>query len=776
MATKWDTVVKNFRAHELDIIEWRQHEIEKRWTYESAGVLANSTADARLGVLKRQSEIARVHYHLNYNTMDMIVVTLRIFDNVTQQELNFGTLFCELYKHIAPVRINHLAHHNQTQRDVVFTYFSASISYESADGEYRSRFSECRIITRAQTTFPELWDDITAYINHQIPRRRWSMYQRYFYPKQHERNSEREVEMSVKNSGIATSIFALTWFHMMYEKAFGVLDTNINKKYRLIFGPYEIEDNARFALLMEKYGSKLADFCTLTNRAMAIDIQNPGMRCGYKMIPMNIRETQYPLKLIYSPWREYFVLARTNDFVINAISPSFPIIMDWFYIKNSRPGLFDSESQEQRMRKSTIARGILQSLREAQRSTFFATEHIEGIPPTDQNKFVDSRFRRLHRKVEDPIQYCEEEIVMSEVALSFVLEYVGRTFANTIRIVTESSRYDKLIGRPFAAAGYDNFAKYMFEICYALLCCNTKLGAIHGDLHLNNATIGQLYVMSEEEKKNSYVVYTLSDEDDFVFHNAGYFANLIDFSRAIINPLHWENFIDSNLPRAKWHIVDNDNDFRTFMVEKMLHKYVYIIPGKLKYKDELSVIFKKHTAAAFKLLTAIDIWMFTNLMKRTFASIGLKVSKPCLALVMKMNRLAENYLNTKMLQLIDGGDQVARTIEEDDWPMMKILKQCFGEYKSSARSNRNNSGDRENAKAMVITDAYSYNNEMSSSLSAYESFPRAMKGTTYRDENGVFVDMFYEARKKHRDVVEQLRESNLAMVEFIAKRHREKLF
>lgn len=791
------TVDREFRSKQLkrahdhvkETTAWHAREIEKRWHYNSTGILASATNNAEIGALKRQKDIARALYSMNYNTMDMIVVTLRIFDNIARKELNYGTLFCELYDHISPYRQNHLAHPGLTYRNIVFTYFSASISHESADGEYRSRFSECRVLTRAAGHFPRIWSDLNDYIARQIPRRRWSLFQKYFYPKQREQRNEVDVEQLINASGMPEKVFSLTWFHMMYEKTFGTLDANINKKYKIIFGGYEEEDNLFFGKLVRRHGKRLAAFCMMTNRGESVNSFAPGMQVSYKMMLLNIREAQRPGKLIYGPWREYFVAARAADFTINSISPSFAVIFDWFYIKNSRVGLFDSESQEQRMRKSTIARGILQSLREAQRSTFFAVKHIEGVPRDDEKgtkgrkaraalrNFRDTRFQKLHRLIEEPISYCEEEIIMSEVALSFAMEYVGRTFGNSIQIVDTTPMYNKLIGRPFSTSGYPVFAKYMFEICYALLCCNAKLGAIHGDLHLNNATIGQLYVMTEKEIRGSRVVYSLGAEHQYVFRNAGFFACLIDFSRAIVDPTRHENFTDPTMPSSpQWRVVDDEDEFQSYMIEKMLHIYVYALTSRMKYRDELAVTFRKYPAAAFKLLTVVDIYEFTSRMRRTFAATGLRPSKACMKLVAKLNHLADVYLTDGVMKLMTGGASVAREVEAAEWPMLAIIKQCFGEFTSTREGRRYDGGKGVDKSPIVVTDSYSFDNELTHSLGMYSRFPKPMQGSTYRDKNNVLVDMFYEPRKQHREAVEHLRELNLAMVDYIARRHREKLF
>ena len=42
------------------------------------------------------------------------------------------------------------------------------------------------------------------------------------------------------------------------------------------------------------------------------------------------------------------------------------------------------------------------------------------------------------------------------------------------------------------------YAKYMFELLYALYCMNVKNNCMHGDLHANNATLYTFILICQE--------------------------------------------------------------------------------------------------------------------------------------------------------------------------------------------------------------------------------------------------------------------------------------
>ena len=750
----------------LRYIDWYYKEYAKQLEYNKMPNLAAAKTDHSLGSSIRMSIISTMKNHYSYNSMDMIVIVMKLYDYVTKQETNYGTVFCEITSGITDIQHDRLSS-EQVYGSVAMTFYSASPSYISCDGEYRSQFSRFKNLITTKQLFPDLWNDIEEYVTHIRVRRQWSPYTSYFYPKFEQELKNTEVEYVIKNEMIPITILIVSWFNAIYEEMLGMTKTHINPKYKEIFLREKDADVAFIKQLIEKYGKDKIE----TFQASITSTRFPSLRkeyiyihCGYKMIPLNIKEVQDPLRLKYKPWREYFVSNKCNDLVINSICPSFSIILDWFYIKNSRKGLFDNKSQYDRMKNSELARSILQILYEAQRGTYFATENLKSVNKSSGQirQWINSKFKKLSEKIEDPINYSIEEIIMSEVTLSFANEYVGRTFADCANLCQSSKVFDNMIGRPFKDVGFDYFAKYLFDICYGLLCANTKLGLMHGDFHLNNATIGSLYWHKDlQNTKKNKVVYAIDDEHQYVFNNNSYFGCLIDFSRAIINPHLYGNFIDSSLPTT-YQLVKNEEKFISNEILTLLNLYIQMFPGKIKQKDELIVLFKNHYDAVFKLLTCTDLYMFTTRLGRLLRQNNL--SAKAIDLVDKINKQSEHFIASEMNKLISDFTY-AKQVEEMEFPILTIIKKCFVNYNDNIQ------------KGETVTDIYCFRNEMKYSLDKYENFPPIIKYAKYIDDSGATHDIKFvnERRRQARIEHEKIKTNNLEMVNYIALRHTQKL-
>ena len=450
------------------------------------------------------------------------------------------------------------------------------------------------------------------------------------------------------------------------------------------------------------------------------------------------------------------------------------------------------------MKYSELAKDIVHILYEAQRNTYFASENVFNINKTDNQikQWINTKFKKLSEKIGDPINYSIEEIIMSEVTLAFAGEYVGRTYADILSIIPNSKIYDSLIGKPFSSEGYHYIAKYMFEICYNLYCLNTKLSIIHGDLHLNNATIGPLYypILSEDKNhindeimissvnikkdinkgiktiKDPKVVYVIDDANQYVFPNNGYFSCIIDFSRSIINPDNYQIFKDESLP-VVYQLVKDEDKFKSNEINMLLNLYIQLFPNKIKQKEELVVLFKNHFDAVFKLLTCIDIYMFSIRLMRMLNQSKFPINKKSIDLVEKINRLAESFIATEMNYLIND-NTYAKKILADDYPLLTIMKKCFPEYLDGHvyHTGKHQIG--------TITDIYIANNELKYSINKYDTFPEVMKYIKYTDPTtGKLIENkdITKKRKDNREEYEQSKLHNLEMVNYIAMRHSQKL-
>ena len=818
---------------------WINKEYLSMWNYNDFPKHINIDTSNSSAI--RFSYISSMKYSYLYNTMDMIVVIMKLFDYKINKEINFATLFCELGDNMIPVA-KHYFNHTRIG-NVFFTFYNSLPSYTSCDGEYRSQFCIFLSVKNGKLLFRPIWEELEEYVTKIKADRKWSLYASYFYPKMEQENKNTEVEFAISRESVINDLLIISWFNAVYDELLGITKAHVNQNFKDIILAKKEEDIEFIKRLIIKYGFEVRKFKKYieTNNKNYQSIQK-NIQCGYKMIPLNVKEIQDPLKLRYNSWREYLVSNKCNNLVINCISPSFSIILDWFYIKNSRKGLYDNKTQFDKMKNSELAKNILQTLYEAQRGTYFAAENLKTMTKSADKvkKWISNKFRKLSEKIDDSINYSIEEIIMSEVTLAFVNEYIGRTVADTINIIQNSPRYNKVIGYPLDDSGYKFFAKYIFEIIYGLYCINTKLGIIHGDFHLNNATIGLLYKeVKTEPKKNvinatnlsdipeelqkelrpkdstgdkekhsinkdkekhsinkekhskkkdqdedeettidklydvedpnkitPYVIYKIND-DKYTFPNNNYFGCLIDFSRCLINPNNYKIFTDERLP-SNFSLVSNEEKFITTETLNLLNLYLQLFPGKQSIKDELIVIFKNYYDAVFKILTSIDMYMFSVRMNKLLNQIDYKVSKQALELISNINRITENYISEKMNNLISDPVNYSRKILEDDFPNLTIIKKYFSNFKL----------EYEEKNIKVVNDFYNYNNEFKFSLNSWEEFPDIIKTIKFLDPDAQKITEDIIINEKRKEAIHQYQEQklkNMKMVEYISIRHTQKL-
>lgn len=772
-------VVKMVKGMPIDgYLKWYMEEYSKQLQFNKMPNIASADMDLLSGSVLRMQNITQMKYAYTYDPTNMIVIVMKLYDYESKQETNYGTLFCELANFTYPIRYETIDS-DSMYGNAVFTFFSATPSYISYDGEYRSQFARYSVLCKVKKAFANIWDTIETYVTEIKLKRQWSIYASYFYPKLEQADKNTEIAYAVKHRMVLNTLLIVSWFNAIYDESLNMTKSHVNKVYRSIILKHAAADIDFLKSLVRKFSAEHVELFRqnlFDNNGIGLGTggglgqTRKYMQCGYKMIPLNIKEVQEPLQLRYKPWREYFISNKCNDLVVNSIAPGFPIILDWFYIKNSKKGLFDNKSQYDRLKNSELAKDILRSLYEAQNGTYFASENFKETAKSSSQikKWINIKFKRLNEKIEEPINYTTEEIIMSEVTLAFANEYVGRTFADCFNLVQNSKVYESMIGSPFKDIGYDYFAKYMFEICYALFCINSKFGLMHGDFHLNNATIGSLYTASKEsiinKDKINKVAYIIADDQQYVFPNNGYFGCLIDFSRGIINPHTYDIFCDTSLPKNH-KLVANDKKFISSEINNLLSLYVLVFPNKIKQREELTVLLKNNFDVTFKLLTALDIFMFSTKLLYLFRHQSTTVGKKCIDLVVRINKLSESFITADMNNLISNTETERKRIENSDYPMLSIIKKCFPEYLDGMVYK--NIG--------VITDVYCYNNEMKYSATQYGTFPDFMKSVKYYDGDKLLENKLIEKRRADiRTEYEKMKLHSMEMITYISMRHLQK--
>lgn len=708
------------------------------------------------GMLKRVFNISTMKYAVLPNMLYGNTVVFKLYDIVNRKETNYAMLFCEDIGDL-PDKMKKNIYTEQIVGQIVIQHYSTSSSFISCDGEYRSKFTRYSDFIKAKYKYPDIWNEIDTYVMRISEKRQWSITPIFFHGKTTDNNNE--LERIIKNNLIPQIFLAMAWFHTVYNEVMGLTESHINEDYKYIFFSNIKTDTIFIKELIKKYGEQNVElFKIYTSHIVEQMIDKSFIRyipLGYKMIPLNLREIQYPLKINCKPWREHAIASKCSDLVINQIAPGFAITLDWFLIKKTHKGLFDNKSQYERMKHSELAKGILNLLYEAQRSTYFVTGKFDSKQSKDHIKqWINSKFKKLNNKLNDSTDYLLKDIIMSDVTLSFPSEFVGRTISDTISL-SHNKLYQEKIHFPFK--NYNIFAKYMFEICYSILAINKSLGIIHGDLHLNNATIGYLY----NPLPNSSIIYQI-DELKYIFPNTGYFSCIIDFSRSFVIPENYELFTDHNIPSFK--IINDYDEFFINEVNNILHWYLQLFPNKNKNKEELIVIFKNNFNAVFKLLTAMDIFMFTT---RLSAMLNQQdnVNKKCIELVDNINKMSEFFITNEMNILIKNTDY-SKQIDEMPFPIETIITKHFSEFLTTCDSKNSKSNE------IIISDYYVLNNPLNKSLNIYDLFPDVIKYSKYYDDNNIIdMEKIIERKRITREQFEKRKLHSIEHLKFLAHKY-----
>lgn len=628
-------------------------------------------------------------------------------------------------------------------------------SLMSSDGEYRNRLFQFGQFQLIDNKYSEIMEWLEKYAVHKIERYEISLECENFYPQiGHEYLAEQLDHYLVKQA-VLLKFFAIFWLTEVYTRSIGMQENHINPKFDQIFFAHLDEDLKEFAALKRKFGEPLVlemiRFCTnpVVKRATDQEIYTVPLNVGQKLQPLNVGEVQEPLNIYFSPWREIYLSSLASDLMANLICPSFAIFVDWFYIKNSKKGLFDNEQQYQKIEFSERALVVTKKLREAQRITYTRD------PKTDERVPLNAMFKELHGKIEDPIDFTNAHLLMSNVTLGFVTENVGRTFAD-ITVLEKSKSWISRVG---SMSEDWVFRKYAFDMCYGLLCLNEKLRITHSDLHLNNGTINDLDPLITDPKAR--VLYHVGGRW-YSLRTHGPYACIIDFSRGTIDPAQVEKY-------PHWRDRQSYEDFVTTQNTAMIRKLEDTLPTFMKInREKLVELQRDHFDKFYQIYTAVDPFdFFTRISK----GLNKVLSAKSMTLVDRIIKVSEHYLTNIMIKVLTNPDL------DVEWPLHVILQECFNE----------DIFDPAEPRDWNVTDMWLYDRpekELPYSLSKFASWPPIIK-TEYGlpptknnelpvDETGKYRITSVATMDAGRQQYEGYRKEQMKMVNYIAQRHLEK--
>ncbi len=550
-----------------------------------------------------------------------------------------------------------------------FTSWCCGGSFESQDGEYRSRLLPFARFVTLMEKYRETIEIVERMIADKMNSAALAFHADFFYPANFS-GSERQFESTVDSLRVAIKFYAVCWIRDYHYAKNGIIENHMSPTYRHIV--YRPEDVGVYESILSQLGlHELEIMIIRITKCMRIldrtDDTLP-LECGQKIFPITAFEAIKVHDINFSVWRELYISNLCTDLALNFVSPSFPCINNWFIIENAHVGLFDNPAMHVRYRQSAIAESISRQLRDIDRTNY--TDSRRELGP------INSKFMRLSKHIQKSIVYADSAIKLTDLAICVTSENVGLTYRDLPAYISKNPAYG--YNRIFADS--DAFSKYAFETIYALYCMNTKCALLHGDLHTNNATIYRFYNirrLEDSSRKNFHVLFAVRDRA-YVFQHYGLYSCIIDFSRAVIGDMA---LIEDEFGERFADIFAKEQRIRVMRI-----LFTHFSKFMERNHDEIERLLTDNLQLMFKILTAVDAFVFFNGIKavlttdKHFKSGEVKLSQDVVKLATKIADAAEASLLENLIAAIEGRVTSAAQIE---WPNYRFLRKFFEKFETT---------------------------------------------------------------------------------------------
>jgi hypothetical protein len=709
--------------------------------------------DRNESFLQKIKKMRRLKKVMFIDPVNYICTVLTARSLKTEVSANYGFIYSSDKKYASRISDTKLV------KNPVLVSYCIAPSLVSTDGEYRNRlfrFGQFDIICER---YPEIMEVLEKLMIHKIERYEISLECENFYPQMEHEYLAELIDHSLVDRAVQIKFFCIFWLVEIWNISINLQENHQNPKFNQIFFAHLDDDLREFRNLTKRFGAKLTEmlqYCTTPLMIRATDkaIYPVTHSVGQKLQPLKVLEVEEPMNIYFAPWREVYLSGLATDLLANIICPSFAIFVDWFYIKNSKKGLFDNEQQYQKIEYSERALTITKKLRETQRITYTRD------PKTDDKVFLNGMFQSLYDRIDDPVDFAKAHLLMSNVTLGFIMENVGRTFVDIPTLIKSEkwvARCGNVMRDPWV------FRKYCWDIQYGLLCLNVKLGVTHSDLHLNNCTINDLDPLVTDPKAR--VIYKIAGLW-YAVRTHGPYACIIDFSRGTVHPQRVEK-----LPH--WPNRESFEDFVEQQNRSMIGKLEQTVPTFMKInRDKVVELQRDNFDKFYRIYTAVDSYDFSSRVAKGFKGLA----RESVTLAEKIAKISEHYLTNIMLKVINNNDL------EVDWPLQVILRECFTDEIFEIATPRDwtvtdmwifDREEKENGKEKPACGGLPY------TLDKFSCWPPILK-TEYGMEEGAKDDSkkYRVTSVAHMDAMreqyEAYRKEQMKMVNYIARRHHEK--
>ncbi len=452
-------------------------------------------------------------YEMPIRKTDYIITQLTVTRVIDGQpfSLKYGAIF---------------SHINEANGDITHVYYTACPTYKSCDGEYRKGLLPMAQLQMIKNE-PDIKDFLTyleAQTVSELNSKNISFSNASFMPACEPPIGDKIIS-DIQDNRFDISIY----IQFLLANVVGTVNLETKELshltesfWKIIQLPKHITD------YLSDIDGKISYF---THRMFSYIKPHESVRfCvssyGFKILPLTITDIEHIYDIRLDPWRELYIMNKLTKLLVNGVCQTFPFLGNWSILQNIDKNVFDNKINHVKFDHSKIAVDMVSNLEKVRTNTYFID------PLSKREVYFSYGMRGFSEAIKAPIQYAEREIIMSGYGLCIFQEHLGNTVASlSVDVFAKPSQ------KYYNQALYNNypiFCKFLFEQLYGLHCMNTRLGIVHGDLHLNNVT----HYRNGRPIRTVYdkVQLTVFDVDGkfYSFPTYNVVSAIIDFSRSFI--------------------------------------------------------------------------------------------------------------------------------------------------------------------------------------------------------------------------------------------------
>lgn len=625
------------------------------------------------------SELHQLYYNHVFDRVGTIVCALRA---TRTSDPPVSTLFGMIYGHLDDDGIN-----------IVHDYAGSGPTYSSQDGEFRSRIIRWTQLDAFFEKYAYVTNIIEELVVEKLDAEELSFEYEFFYPDS-VKHGRGKFEASVNEMRMPVKLFTLAWLYDYYNIHNHIEENHMNDAYKRV-----IYNDGEDIEVLEQVLDKLdVQFYIMTTQLSTyyhrINMQRTtrSTHCGTKLHLLTALEIVSQGNILFETWREIYISQKLSDLVLNFVMAGAPFHVGWFYVHGVHPGLFDNKAMHDKFIHSSIAAGMSNQLRDIDRSNYIDRRREKGT--------ISSKFHRVSSNLQKAIVYTDANLRLTSLAVCTVSEYAGRTWMDIPILSAGADKTDTHAGLSVTlgkTGGQDissptaniksgiksngknaarlsakglpynplegNLRRYVWDLMYTLHCVSTRMGIIHGDLHLNNITINQLYDLKKVKMSwSSNIAVFVVDGVCYQFPHYGAYSTIIDFSRAII--------CDREMIVADFGEIFADQFFfeQNNRVVQLIHKYYPKLAADKEY--EILAVMKTRPIDIYRLLPAIDMMVVSTNIHTMLVDRGMPVHPSNIKLLTQISTSADNLFR-------EGLASVLRGQSTTDRPTSVIIREVF---------------------------------------------------------------------------------------------------